>query len=67
MKTLDDEILAFVSRYIEANGYSPSIRDIKEGLDLGSIDTIHRRLTIMQRQGRINWQKNQARTLRVVK
>lgn len=66
MNVLDDRIIDFVGRYIEENGYSPSIRDIMDGLDLNSTDTIHRRLRIMQRQGRINWQANQSRTLRIV-
>jgi len=65
MVRLDEEILTFLREYTATHGYSPSIRDIQEGLSLGSIDTIHRRLRHLRAHDRVEWQPNRARTLRV--
>jgi len=34
--------LTFIRQFIAANGYSPSYREIADGLDLASLQSVHR-------------------------
>ena len=48
-----EEILHFLSRFMEENGYAPTIREIGKAVGLSSTATVHYHLEALQREGRI--------------
>lgn len=59
------EIFAFIVQFLNARGYSPSIREIGEAVGLSSSSTIHRHLQTMQAAGLIKLRKNQFRAIQI--
>ena len=59
------DILNFISSYIERFGYSPSIREIADGVGLKSISTVHYHLAALREQGRIDMDENKKRTVKL--
>lgn len=39
------EVYDFISRFVAENGYSPSFEEIREGLKLNSLATVHKHIT----------------------
>lgn len=60
------DILDFIIRFITEHGYSPSIREIKEGVYLCSSSSVYQHLRVLERQGKITMQPGQPRTIAVV-
>ena len=42
------QVLDFVARFIEDNGYSPSYEEIARGLDLASLATVHKHISTLE-------------------
>lgn len=63
----DTEVYDFLVNYIQSKGYSPSVRDIRDGLGGTSVDAVHKTLTRLRNKGLIDWQNNQARTIHLIK
>lgn len=58
-----EEILAFLARYLEENGHGPSIREIGNAVGLRSTSTVHYHLAELKRQGRIEMDERKKRTI----
>jgi hypothetical protein len=65
-KARDDAIVAFIGEHQRSRGYPPSVREIGDAFGWSSASTTHHHLRSLHRQGRLIWQPNGKRTLRVV-
>ena len=65
LKQLDREILDYIRETIEAEGYSPSVRDIKTALGIKSTSTVHLHLHRLEELGYIQKEQGKSRTIRV--
>lgn len=61
-----ERVYEFIKKFWQENKYSPSVRDILEGLRIGSTDTVRRDLLALREAKRIDFQDGQARTIVVV-
>lgn len=61
------EILEFLSQYIQKNGYGPTLRMIADALGLSSLATVHEHLTAMEEKGLIKRKPGKNRTIEIVK
>lgn len=59
------EILDYLVRYIEKKGYSPSLGEIADKMDLSSLSTIHHHLSRLEEEGFILRQVNKPRSIHV--
>jgi repressor LexA len=59
------EVLDFVWRFVEENGYSPSYEEIASGLKLASLATVHKHITSLEAKGFLRRGYNQSRSLEV--
>ena len=57
------QVLDFVSRFIEDNGYSPSYEEIARGLDLASLATVHKHISTLETKQYLKRGFNQSRSL----
>jgi repressor LexA len=62
----DEELLAFLKRYIGRFGYSPSYAEMCEGVGLRSKGSIHNLIARLKEQGRVEVQAKSSRTIRLV-
>ena len=60
------DMLDFIIRFITEHGYSPSVREIKEGVYIGSTANVCNHLRALERQGKITMQPGQPRTIAVI-
>lgn len=60
------DVLEYITRFKEVNGYSPSIREIASGTYTGSTP-IHTLLEELKDKGYITYKPRQPRTIRVIK
>jgi len=70
MTTLTDrqrEVYQWIRQHIETHGYSPSVRDIQDGLQIASPNGVMCHLHALRAKGLIDWQTGKARTIRLVK
>src|SRR3974377_1309391 len=44
------EVYDFISRFVAEKGYSPSYEEIKEGLGLSSLATVHKHITNLEKK-----------------
>lgn len=56
-------ILRFIDDYHAANGYAPSLREISDGLGMGSISSCTWQVRRMQEKDLISRRENVARTI----
>ena len=61
----DDEIVRAVERFIENNGYSPSIREIGNMVGLRSSSSVHKKVTRLYIEGKLNKDDFLTRTITV--
>ena len=61
-----DAIVAFVGRYIDENGYSPTYREIMAACDIGSTSVAEWHVGRLARDGRITRVPGVPRTIRVL-
>lgn len=59
------ELMDFVSKFIEANGYSPSYEEIAAGLNLASLATVHKHIQALESKQYLRRSYNQSRSLEV--
>ena len=57
------QVLDFVAGFVEENGYSPSYEEIREGLNLKSLATIHKHITTLESKQYLKRGFNQSRSL----
>lgn len=59
------QILDFVKKYSEKNGYSPSLEEIADRFNLSSLSTIHYHLSQLQEKGLISRQDSIPRSIQI--
>jgi repressor LexA len=59
------EVLDFLVRFTEKNGYSPSYEEIGQGLSLNSLATIHKHVTALAEKGYLKRRYNESRSIEV--
>lgn len=64
-KNRDEELLAYLKKYIGKNGYSPSYADMCEGIGLKSKGSIHNLIVRLKEQGKVEVRGGSARTIRL--
>jgi len=57
------QVLEFIVRFTEANGYSPSYEEIATGLDLASLATVHKHIRSLEAKHYLRCGHNQSRAL----
>ncbi len=60
------ELLTFVEQFIEANGYSPSYREIMQGLNYTSVATVALHVNNLIKRGHLAKRDHSARSLEVL-
>lgn len=66
MNNRQQRIYDYIESYIEINKYSPSFREVADGVGLKSSSTIHTHLKQMKKDGYIDFVNTLPRTLRIV-
>ena len=61
------ELLTFIENFINAHGYSPSYREIMQGLHYNSVATVSLHINNLIRRGHLQKRDYSARSLEVVK
>ena len=61
------ELLGFIEQFIAANGYSPSYREIMQGLHYTSVATVALHVNNLIKRGHLQKRDRSARSLEVVK
>jgi repressor LexA len=59
-------ILAFILEHNKAKGYSPTLREIGDGIGLKSPSSVHRYLKALEKQGLIKRLNGSARAIEVI-
>jgi len=57
------QVLEFIARFIESNGYSPSYEEIATGLELASLATVHKHIRSLEAKHYLRCGRNQSRAL----
>lgn len=57
------QVLDFVARFVEDNGYSPSYEEIARGLGLASLATVHKHISTLETKQYLKRGFNQSRSL----
>ena len=60
-----EEILQFLNRFMEENGYAPTVREIGKAVGLKSTATVHYHLEAQQRENRITMPEMKKRAITV--
>ncbi|HET7060307.1 MAG TPA: hypothetical protein VFH99_03275 [Candidatus Saccharimonadales bacterium] len=60
------ELLAFIEKFIAEHGYSPSYREIMDGLNYNSVATVALHVNNLIKRGHLNKRDHSARSLEVV-
>ncbi|MBA3467143.1 MAG: transcriptional repressor LexA [Gemmatimonadaceae bacterium] len=60
------EILNYLSKYSDANGYAPSFEEIASQFNYNSLATVHEHLTNLERKGYIKRAYNESRGIEVL-
>ena len=61
------EVYDFISKFVDANGYSPSFEEIAEGVQLNSLATVHKHIGNLEQKGLLKRDYNRARSIDLVK
>ena len=65
-KTGLERVYRFLVDFITENTYSPSVKEICEGANVGSKASVHDHLITLKLMGKIDMKENTARTIRLV-
>ncbi len=60
-----ERVLDFVCQFIKSHGFPPSVREIAQGVGLGSTSVVDYHLSALEREGRIERTPGIARGLRL--
>ncbi len=58
-----DKVYYFIKNFFIEHGYSPSVRDICQGIGIKSTSTVHNHLTRLQKEGRITYSDGKRRAI----
>ncbi len=59
------EVLDFIARFVETNGYCPSYEEIGDGLGLSSLATVHKHISSLEAKHYLRRTYNAARSLEI--
>jgi repressor LexA len=57
------QVLDFISGFVEENGYCPSYEEIARGLELASLATVHKHISVLEAKSYLKRGFNQSRSL----
>jgi len=57
------KIYKFIKDYIDTNGYSPSMREIKSFNNIPSLSTVHKYMGELKELEYIDWHENRPRSI----
>src|SRR5580765_5066133 len=57
------QVLDFIAGFVEENGYCPSYEEIAKGLDLASLATVHKHISVLESKSYLKRGFNQSRSL----
>src|SRR6267143_1688288 len=57
------EVLDFISGFVDENGYCPSYEEIARGLELASLATVHKHISVLEAKSYLKRGFNQSRSL----
>ena len=60
------ELYDFLSRFVSEHGYSPSFEEIKEGMGLSSLATVHKHVTNLEKKGLLSRDYNRSRSIDLI-
>jgi len=60
------ELYDFISEFVQKNQYSPSFDEIREGMGLNSLATVHKHVTNLEKKGLLTRDYNRSRSIDLV-
>ena len=57
------QLYDFISEFVQKNGYSPSFDEIREGMGLNSLATVHKHVTNLEKKGLLTRDYNRSRSI----
>jgi repressor LexA len=60
------QIYDFISDFVQKNGYSPSFEEIKQGMGLNSLATVHKHISNLETKGLLTRDYNRSRSIDLV-
>src|SRR5215470_7636782 len=57
------QVLDFIANFVDDNGYCPSYDEIAKGLNLASLATVHKHISVLEGKGYLKRGFNQSRSL----
>jgi len=60
------QLYDFISEFVQKNGYSPSFDEIREGMGLNSLATVHKHVTNLEKKGLLTRDYNRSRSIDLV-
>ncbi|MGB7624151.1 MAG: transcriptional repressor LexA [Terriglobia bacterium] len=60
------EVLSFIRTFTEERGYSPSFDEIRKGMNLSSLATVHKHINTLERKGCLARDYNRSRSIEVL-
>src|ERR1700681_2974320 len=57
------DVVEFIARFVDENGYSPSYEEIARGLNLASLATVHKHISTLEAKQYLKRGFNQSRSL----
>jgi len=57
------QVLDFIANFVDENGYCPSYEEIARGLDLASLATVHKHISVLESKNYLKRGFNQSRSL----
>jgi len=61
------QVYDFISEFVDNNGYSPSYDEIREGLGLNSLATVHKHITNLEQKELLRRDYNRSRSIDLLK
>src|SRR6266705_2914565 len=57
------QVLDFIANFLDQNGYCPSFEEIARGLELASLATVHKHISVLEAKNYLKRGFNQSRSL----
>src|ERR1700730_6010165 len=57
------QVLDFIANFVDENGYCPSYEEIARGLELASLATVHKHISVLETKSYLKRGFNQSRSL----
>ena len=57
------QVLDFIANFVDENGYCPSYEEIARGLELASLATVHKHISVLESKNYLKRGFNQSRSL----